>query len=110
MPEPRGRPVITSGYADASFAANRKTRRSHSGYILFLNKAPIIWYSKKQSTIEDSAFGAEFIALKVCTEAVKHLRFKLRSFGIPLMSHNDEPHGTYIYCDNKSMIKNTTLV
>jgi hypothetical protein len=53
-----------------------------------------------------STFSAEFIALKVCLEAVEHLRFKLRCFGVPL------PQGkpAHVFCDNESVVKNTTNV
>jgi hypothetical protein len=105
MPPPRGRGVDTLAYVDASHAANKKTRRSHTGYVIFLNSAPIIWYSKKQSTVEASTFGAEFMALKVCIEAITHLRYKLRMFGIPL---NDGP--THVLCDNESVVKNSSQV
>ncbi|KAI2500081.1 Reverse transcriptase (RNA-dependent DNA polymerase) [Fragilaria crotonensis] len=106
MPRPRGRNVITVAYVDASHAANKQTRRSHTGYVIFINRAPIIWYSKRQQTVETSTFSAEFIALKTCLEAIEHLRFKLRCFGIPMPKA--EP--TYVFCDNESVVKNTTSV
>ena len=106
MPQPRGRTVTTTAYVDASHAAKKKTRCSHTGYVIFLNRAPIVWYSKRQQTVETSTFSAEFIALKVCLEAIEHLRFKLRCFGIPMPQ--GEP--TYVLCDNESVVKNTTNV
>ena len=42
MPRPRGVSVITTAYVDASHGANKVTRLSQSGYILFVNRAPII--------------------------------------------------------------------
>ena len=39
-------------------------------------------------------------------EAIEHLRFKLRCFGIPMPK--GEP--TYVLCDNESVVKNTTNV
>ena len=107
VPAPRGRSVMTTAFVDASHGANKVTRRSHTGYVVFLNRAPILWYSKRQQTVETSTFSAEFIALKVCLEAIEHLRFKLRCFGVPLPK-GDEP--TYVYCDNESVVKNTTNV
>ena len=106
MPIPRGRSLIMSAFVDASHAANKKTRRSHTGYVVFLNRAPIVWYSKRQQTVETSTFSAEFIALKACLEAIEHLRFKLRCFGIPMPK--GEP--SYVFCDNESVVKNTTNV
>ncbi|CAJ1933593.1 unnamed protein product [Cylindrotheca closterium] len=105
MPKPRGRQVGSLAYVDASHAANKKTRRSHTGYVIFLNRAPIVWHSRRQNTVEASTFGAEFIALKSCIEAITHLRYKLRMFGIPL---DEEP--TQVLVDNEAVVKNSSLV
>lgn len=117
MPPPRGQSVTITGFVDASHAANKVTRRSHTGFLIFLNRAPILWYSKRQNTVESSTFSSEFLALKACTEAVTHLRFKLRMFGIPLAGPPPTPHTpypdpdpAYIYCDNESVVKNSTLI
>ena len=104
MPKPRGREVDISAFVDASHAANKKTRRSHTGYVIFIQSAPIIWFSKRQNTVEASTFGSEFIAMKSCIEAITHMRYKLRMFGIPIRGPTD------IYCDNESVVKNSTLV
>ena len=45
-PEERGNAVTMTCYVDASHAGCRVTRRSHTGIIIFINRAPIIWYSK----------------------------------------------------------------
>jgi len=55
-PVARGRPVITTAYVDASHASIKKTRKSHTGYVIFVNRTPIIWYSKRQQTVEASTF------------------------------------------------------
>ena len=106
MPRPRGIAVCTTAFVDSSHGANKVTRKSHSGHILFVNSAPVKWLSKRQQTVETSAFSSEFIALKQCIEDIEHLRFKLRMFGIPI--YNDEP--TYILCDNNSVVTNTSNV
>ena len=106
MPKPRGRGVSSTAFMDASHAANRRTRRSHTGYVVFVNRAPILWFSKRQSTVEASTFSSEFIALRSCIEAVVHLRFKLRMFGIPIL--DDEP--TRIFCDNETVVKNSSMI
>jgi hypothetical protein len=46
MPEPRGHPVTISTFVDANHAGNVVTRRSHSGIFIFVQNAPIIWFSK----------------------------------------------------------------
>jgi len=83
MPEPLGKPVQVIAYVDANHAGNIKTRTSHTGVLNYINQAPIIWYSKRQNTVEASNFGSEYIALRTCTEMVEALRYKLRCFAIP---------------------------
>ena len=56
MPKPRGRSVTTTAYLDASHAANKMTRRFRTGFVIFMNRAPIIWYSKLRQTVETSTF------------------------------------------------------
>ena len=70
MPTPRGRQVSTTAFIDASHASCKKTRQSVSEFILFVNRAPIIWYSKRQNTIESSTFSSEFIAMKTCMDGI----------------------------------------
>ena len=83
-PEPLGKPLIIRAYVDADFAGEKLTRRSRTGYTIFLNMAPIYWHSKKQAGVETSSFGSEFIAMKQCCEYLKGLRYKLRMLGIPV--------------------------
>ena len=104
MPKPRGRMVRITSFVDASHAANKVTRRSHTGFLIFVNRAPIIWYSKKQSTVESSTFSSEFIAMKTCMEHIVSLRFKLRMFGIPIDGPAD------VLCDNLSVVKNSSKI
>ena len=59
MQQSRGEEVIMIAYVDASHASNKKTRRSHTGYLIFINMAPIVWYSKRQRTVESSSFGSK---------------------------------------------------
>jgi hypothetical protein len=100
-PEPRGKEVDLRLYCDSDHAGDQLRRRSRTGYLVFMNMAPIVWYSKKQATIETSVFGAEFVALKNGTEAVRGLRYKLRMMGVPVSGP------TYVYGDNMSVIHNT---
>ena len=101
-PEPLGKPFIMRAYVDADFAGEKLTRRSRTGYIIFLNMAPIYWYSKRQACIETSSFGSEFIAMKQCCEYIKGLRYKLRMLGVPV----EDP--CYVYGDNQSVLANVT--
>jgi hypothetical protein len=103
MPELRGNPVKINCFVDADHAGNHITRRSQTGILIFLNRAPIIWYSKAQNTIESSTFGAEFVATKIAVELIEGLRYKLRMFGIPI----DGPINAFV--DNNSVMLNATI-
>jgi len=101
-PIPRGNPVQINCFVDSNHAGNKVTRRSQTGILIFLNRSPIIWYSKAQNTIESSTFGSEFTAMRIAVELLEALRYKLRMFGIPL----DGPANTF--CDNNSVVTNAT--
>ncbi|KAL7528322.1 hypothetical protein ACHAXR_005938, partial [Thalassiosira sp. AJA248-18] len=103
MPDPLGKQFTMRVFVDADHAGDNVTRRSRSGFIVFLNNAPIYWMSKKQTSCETSTFGSEFVAMKQASEYVKGLRYKLRMFGIPVL----EP--TFIFGDNQSVLWNTTM-
>ena len=42
MPRPRGRTVTTTAFVDASFAVNKKTMKSHSGFLIHSKKIILI--------------------------------------------------------------------
>ena len=63
MPKPRGNPVNTTCFVDAKHAGNLVTRRSRTGILIFVMKSPIVWYSKRQNTVETSTFGSEFVVM-----------------------------------------------
>ena len=102
-PEPLGKEFIMRAYVDASFANCKLTRRSRTGFVIFLNCAPIYWFSKKQGFTEISTFGSEFVAMRQCCEYVRGLRYKLRMMGINVSNP------TLIYGDNQSVLWNTKV-
>ena len=71
LPVPKGKPVSISCFVDTSHACDVVTCCSQTGIILFLNHAPIHWYSKRQSAVEGSTFGSEYIAMKTAVEMIK---------------------------------------
>jgi hypothetical protein len=101
-PEARGNAVHQSCFVDADHAGNRVTRRSHTGILMYLNRAPITWFSKRQATVETSTFGSEFVAMRIAVEMIEGLRYKLRMMGIPI----DGPAS--VFCDNNSVVINTS--
>ena len=77
MPEAIGKYVVIKAYVDANHAGNKANGMSHSGIIVYVNNAPMIWYSKRQNTIEASSFGLEFFALRISIEIIEALGYKL---------------------------------
>ena len=102
-PEERGMGFIMTAFVDADHASDTVTRRSRTGFLVYLQSAPIFWYSKKQNGIETSSFGSEFMAMKQCTEYIRGLRYKLRMMGIAC----NEP--AMIHADNKSVLVNVMV-
>jgi hypothetical protein len=102
MPAPRGNSMTTHCFVDANHAGDTETRRSQTGILLFCNRAPIIWFSKRQNSVEASTFGSEFTAMKNAIELIEALRYKLRMFGVSL----EGP--TNVFCDNQAVCSNTT--
>ena len=97
MPEPRGQGFIMHAKVDADHASDTITRHSRTGFLVYLNCAPIYWSSKKQNSVESLSFETKFIATKQCCEYVHGLRYKLRMMGISC----DDPK--VIYGDNQSV-------
>ena len=85
IPEAREARFIMSLYVDANHAGDHVTRRSRTGFLVFLQRYLIHWSSKKQTLIETSTFGSEFMAMKPATEYIIGLRYKLRMMGIPVV-------------------------
>jgi hypothetical protein len=103
-PKPLGNPVMMTCFVDANHAGDKITRRSQTGLIIYLNNAPIDWFSKKQNTCESSTFGLEFIAMRIATERIIALRYKLRMFGIPMTG------ATNVLGDNESVVNSASKV
>ena len=102
IPEPLGEPVEIHCFVDSSHASDITTCKSQTGILIFLNCAPIFWYSKKQTSMESSTFGSEFVAMKTAFEFIQALRLKLRWMGIPSYGPAN------VYCDNMTLVKSAT--
>ena len=99
--EPRGKNVDLWLYFNSNHAGEKRTRRSRTGFFVFMNTALVQWFSKQQATIETSVFGAEFVVMKIGMESLRGLRYKLRMMGVGISGPS------YIYGNNMSVIHNT---
>ena len=68
---------------------------------MFVNRAPVHWFSKLQPIVETSTFGAEFCAMKAGVKMMEALRHRLRMFSVPM----DGPANAF--CDNEAVHQNT---
>ena len=100
-PKASGKEVNLRLYVDSDHAEEELTRRSRTGFFIFLNMAPVVWFSKRQPTVGTSVLGAEFVAMKNSMETLRGLWYKLRMMGVSLSGPS------FIYGDNMSVIHNT---
>ena len=103
IPQPRGMRFLMWSYVDADHVGGSITRRYCMSFLVYLNCTPVYWMSKKQTSVETSSFGSEFIAMKQCTKYIRGLLYKLRMMGIPCTSP------AFIFGDNQSVLANTTI-
>jgi len=68
-----------------------------------VQNAPIIWFSKRQNTVECATFGSELVAQRICKDLIVALRYKLRMFGIPINGPAN------VFCDNRGVVKNLSI-
>ena len=87
------------GYSDADWASDIETRKSHSGYVFYLNGGPISWASNKQTTVALSSVESEYIALSSATQELVYLRQLLEDLGYP------QSKPTTIFEDNQGTIQ-----
>ena len=81
------------------FMYNMLDGKSITGCLHFVNKTPIIWYSKKQSPSETATYGANSATARACFEHIIDLRQSFRYLGVPVR------HVSYIFGDNKAMVE-----
>jgi hypothetical protein len=63
----------------------------------------VVWYSKRQNSVETTTLGSEFVAFRIAVELIQALRYKLRMFGVPVTDTCD------VFCDNQAMVFNSSI-
>lgn len=96
---PADSPLRLVAYSDADWAGCPNTRRSVTGWCMFLGNSLISWKSKKQDRVSKSSTESEYHAMSAACSEIVWLRGLLAELGF------SQSHPTPLHADNTSAIQ-----
>jgi len=91
--------IKLQAYSDADWAGCPDTRKSTTGWCMFLGNAPISWKCKKQDSVSKSSTEAEYRAMSAACSEIIWLRGLLAELGF------SQQQPTPLHADNTSAIQ-----
>ncbi|XP_019174221.1 PREDICTED: uncharacterized protein LOC109169783 [Ipomoea nil] len=95
---PKGEVLHLNVFSDSDWAACIESRKSITGYCIFLGSALVSWKAKKQATVSRSSSETEYRALASTVCEVHWITFLLQDLHAPMQKP------ATLFCDNKSAI------
>ena len=81
------------GFCDSDFAGDLDTRRSVSGYIIYVNDCPLSWRSRGQKSVTLSSTEAEYVSISEIVVEILFIKsifeFMNVKFELPIKVHVD---------------------
>jgi hypothetical protein len=91
-------------YCDSDYAVDKETRRSVTGYVIFMDGNPISWRSKGQKNVTFSTTETAYVALSEATRELKFIHQILVIMGVevdlPIRVNVDNIGAIFCYKQN----------
>ena len=92
-------PIQLKAYSDSNWVTCPETRKSITGFSIYLGESLISWKSKKQQTISRSSSEAEYYALAATTCELQWITYLLHDL------HIQHQQPALLYCENQVVIQ-----